>query len=93
MPRSAVWSASRHSRSGSPSSSSLATDLAGACCSPSRRSPAAGSLSGSAARSTTPAAAVDRSVRLADERELQLLDALAASPALAAALEADALPA
>ena len=37
-------------------------------------------------------AAVDRSVRLADERELRLLDALAASPTVAAALEADALP-
>ena len=36
--------------------------------------------------------AVDRSVRLADDRELRLLDALATSPSPAAALEADALP-
>ena len=34
----------------------------------------------------------DRSVRLADERELRLLDALAASPNLATALKADRLP-
>jgi DnaA N-terminal domain len=36
--------------------------------------------------------AVDRSVRLADERELRLLDALATSPSPAATLDADALP-
>jgi hypothetical protein len=36
--------------------------------------------------------AVKRGVRLAGERELRLLDALAASPSLAAALEADPLP-
>jgi hypothetical protein len=35
---------------------------------------------------------VDRSVRLADERELRLLDALAASPRPVAALDADVLP-
>jgi DnaA N-terminal domain len=37
-------------------------------------------------------AAVDRSVRLADERELRLLDALATSPSPAAALDADVMP-
>ena len=36
--------------------------------------------------------AVDRSVRLADERELRLLEALATSPIPAAAPAADALP-